>query len=54
MIFLGILATWEHTFMQNGHTHTQQKTGVMTLGKICKADMPKDTSWQLSTIIIEL
>ena len=33
------------TFMQNGYTHihihTQRETGVMTIGKILKTDLPK-------------
>ena len=38
-----ILATWEHTSMQTGytlHTHTHRDR-VMTIGKICKPDLPK-------------
>ena len=33
--FFRIIATWQHTFMQKV-THT----GMMTTGKICKADLP--------------
>ena len=48
--FLRILSTWEHTFTQKVHTHTnihthidtQRETWVMTIGNICKVDLPKN------------
>ena len=55
--FLTILATWDHTFMQTGnrhtythscpHIHTQRESTVMTISKICKADVPKIKAYQL-------
>ena len=44
IIIFWILATWEHTSTQkiwHTHTHTQRETGVLTIGKICNADLYK-------------
>ena len=46
--FFRILATCKHSFMQNvtlthgrTQTHTLRETGLMTIGKIYRADFPK-------------
>ena len=44
VIFFRILASWKHTFSQKDthtltHTDTQRETRVITIDKICKADL---------------
>ena len=44
MRFFIILATWKHAFTQKvsyTQLHTQLETGVITIGKMCKADFAK-------------
>ena len=34
-----VYAKWKNTYTHI-HTYTQRETGVMTIGKICKEDLP--------------
>ena len=36
------LTTYENERISHIHTYTQRETGVMTIGKICKADLHRN------------